>query len=249
MRKGSIREKSKPIISLKNLSEDGVIVVPKNAYRHLESLPDSWVSIKPSDILISQSGTIRLVLRKNWQEGEAETLRITWEQHNESLEASLEVEKIDIDSSNFDFLSSALRPVSGDLLKHEYKPAYFTRAVRYNILSFLGFGKIGNSIHSLLPDKNNKRAAKEIILDFLLDKNVNTLTEICNDSEKDKPRQENLLRVSVKWSLNERIKTYQISEINYPPGVSATTLETLTLASEIANTFSLANEIHSIKKK
>jgi hypothetical protein len=248
MRKGSIREKSKPIISLKNLSEKGIIVIPKAEYKIADPVPNSWVMIKPGDIIISASGTIRLILKKNWQEGEVESLRITWEAHDERLEASLEVEKMEIDSSNFDYLNIALRPFfTNEIPPHEYKPDFFTRAVRYNILTFLGFGKIGYAIHKLMPTKGDKRAPPKFSLVFILDTANNILIDVypANSSEENRQKKINCVEIAVLWKRLDKIKSYQISDIAYPPGVSASTLETITLASEIANAFSLANEIHS----
>lgn len=249
MRKGSFRETGKQVISLKNLSDQGKIVIPKAEYKIADPSPNSWVMIKPADIIISQSGTIRLILRKNWQDGEVESLRITWEHNEERLEASLEVEKMEIDSSNFDYLTTALRPnFAKDVTPHDYKPEHFTRAVRYNILTFLGFGKIGYEIHNLMPDKGSRRSPKEFGLVFLMDTASNILYEVFSPNDaslQTANRKPNTIEVSVLWKKHDSIRSYQISEIAYPPGVSAATLETITLACELANTFSLANELRA----
>ena len=95
-----------------------------------------------------------------------------------------------------------------------------------------------------------KRAPAKFSLVFVLDTANNILVDVYSaSSSPDKSRQlkANCVEIAVLWKRHEKIKSYQISDLAYPPGVQAGTLETVTLASEIANAFSLANEIHTAR--
>lgn len=246
-RRGSFREKNKPLISLKNLSDQGTIVIPRVEYKPADPIPSTWIMIKPGDMLISKSGTLRLVLRKNWQEGQVESLRLTCEQQSDKLEASLEVEKMEIDSSNFEHLTSVLRPIfSTDISPHEYRPEFFTRSVRYNILTFLGFGSAGGAIYEKLPSAKSRRRPSEIRLTFMMDGRSNLINDLLDEADYQTTLSDGrltTLQIEIVWSCQPADRTYRIVEFSYPPGCAATTLETVTLACEIANVFSMTEHV------
>ena len=250
-RRGSFRERRKPLISLRNVSDQGSVVIPKSEYQIVDPIPDTWIMIKPGDILVSHSGTQRLILKKNWQQGEVKSLRITCEEKEQKLEASLEVEKMNLDSSNFDFLKKVLRPnFSSDISPHEYRPEFFTRAVRYNILTFLGFGQVGAEIYNLMPSKDSRKIPEQIALLFFMDTSNNILYEVFSlddNAAQSAQAKENCIQIEINWKLNPALRCYQINQFYYPPDTNATSLETITLACEVANALSLTHVINSLK--
>lgn len=242
-RRGSFRERNKPLISLRNLSDEGTIVLPRPDYKIPDPPPNSWVMIKPGDILVSGSGTIRIVLKKKWQEGEVHSLRMSCGEKSGKMEASLEVEKLEIDSSNFEHLSQILRPTfSNDISPSEFKPEFFTRAVRYNILTFLGFGKVGSEIHAALPQKEDKKAPPEFTLTFFLDTSSNLLFDLRLEEGgvPEGGQNMNWTEIAVKWTRQSGNR-YIISQFSYLPDTSRAALDTVTIASEVANAIGLTS--------
>ena len=248
-RRGSFNEKKQPIITLRDAvrpSDSGSIVIHHPELRSADPVPNSWIMLKPGDIVASQSGTIRMLVRKNWQAGRADCLRFRCELEAEKLGASLDLEKIDIDSSNFEHLLFVLRDINRTTAP-ELSPDHFSKTIRFNALTLLGFGSVGSKLHQALPSPSKTDAPNEVTLALAINATSGQFINIfyAEELQAIENLNEQALIFFVSWVREPVRKLYRIFRFEYPPGTSALTIETVTLASEVANSLSFASDMLS----
>jgi len=247
--RGSFNEKNKPPIAPKNrpqAADGGLLQLHIQDMRAVDPIPNSWIMLKPADVFVSQSGTIRILLRKNWEAGSADCLKFRCDNEGEKMGAGLDLEKININSSNFENLLFVLRDVNHSNLP-DLTPDYFNKTVRYNILCLLGFGAVGSNLHSALPFSHDETSPGEIDLFILCDAKNGKFRDIFRDIDDEKLEEINAdlksTLVKITWARENSRDLYRIVNFEYPGGTPAIAIETITLASEVANNLSFASDL------
>lgn len=243
-----MRDQAKP-------TQSGSIEIAQPSLEELTPLPDSWIMLKPGDLVVSRSGTIRLLLRKIWQSSEAEFLRLKCENQQGKVGASLDIEKLDINESNFENLSFVMRDTRlPDKNRVTLSAQHFSKIVRFNILTLLGFGSVGSKLHILVPALGTKTQEDSLKVRLKADLASGQMYDLVK-IDKSPPRKQNeegplkTLDLDLFWVKDAQYRIYRILSFVYPSGASAVTLESITLASEIANLFSVASACLTKKNK
>lgn len=249
--RGSFTDKERSVIVLRDIvvpSDGGSIKISSPWLEPPDPQPNSWIMLKPGDLLISHSGTIRYLLKKNWDIGKAEFLKLKCDNHGQKIGAILDIEKLEINTSNFENLLFVLR--AGNHKKHhfEYSSDHFPKSIRFNILTLLGFGDIGSRIHILLTELIGRQSIECISLQIKCDiksgqfKDIITPSLEVQDSTELEYDKKDLV-IEICWERDLKSDTFRIPEFLYPGGTPVLNIETIQLSCEMANILSLANAI------
>jgi hypothetical protein len=253
--RGSFSEKNQPIITLTEVVDDslgGTIKTHQPELSKVDPIPTTWLMLKGGDVLVSQSGSIRALLRKDWQSGQAESLRFKCENKDNKLNALLDIEKTLIDSSNFHNLAFVLRDAYRNSVP-EFSAQLFSKIVRFNILSLLGFGVVGSKLHHLLSFYNDPNKPSSSASFGFQCESRNGLFENVIDIQDSRKAQETLSKstkipIVIHWTREADRGLFRIAEFDYPQGVEAVIIETITLSCEMANVLSYSSDIFSDRR-
>lgn len=247
--RGSFSDKNQPIITLRDVvypSEGGTIKVHEPNLIVADPIPNSWVMLKNGDMFVSKSGTIRMLLRKNWEVARADCLRFKCENHGEKLDAVMDLEKTNIDSSNFQNLIFVVRDTQRGS-QVDFTPDLFTKTVRFNVLSLLGFGHVGTKLHELLSRLINNPETTETAFAIQCDAatgRFESVVDIQDTGEAEIALVNSLkLPIAIHWIREQTRGLFRISEFDYPEGTNPVIMETITLSCEIANSLSYSSDI------
>ncbi|MCO6431990.1 MAG: hypothetical protein J5J00_14115 [Deltaproteobacteria bacterium] len=240
------------MLSLKHTAvpaEGGEVLIDPCYLDILTPLPSSWIMLKSGDFLVSRSGTIRMLLRKVWEAGKAECVRLKCDTQDGQISASLDLERMELNSSNFENLflvvrDASLEPPASALITH----AHLTKHVRFNILSLLGFGSIGSKLHVLIPSIGSHSAQSIVTVALLADAASGQFIHIATplhagEAQPALSYKKPLLEIAVSWMRDDEKGIFRISHFAYPPGSPALLIESVTLASEFANRISIVSSL------
>ena len=250
--KGTLRRRPTASTSTKPRAvpaEGGVLEIFDISLAPLTPLPSSWIMMKSGDFLVSQSGTIRVLLRKVWEAGHADCLRLKCENVKGQVTASLDVEKMELNSSNFENLLTVIRDIAlHPTNKMEINPVHLNKTVRFNILTLLGFGKIGSQLHVLIPSIGSQAPRSVVKIGMQVDSSNGQFLDFSDrDLSPDKSplptSRKPFIELELHWMRDESNKIFRLTGFAYAPGTSAQVLECVTLASELANRISTVSSL------
>ena len=200
------------------------------------NLPSAWVEMQLNDILVSDSGTVRIFLKKNWARTVVYCLRFAIAADSSHDSVSLDIEEINVNLSDFSHLAKTAHCKNAGLAESDLR--HFTRAVRVNALTLVGFGPVGSEMYSQLLSSKNWRGAQPQQYELAVDLASGEIAGL-RRSGSIRRAQEDAPHCAVTISVPQPDVPY-IQEVSMPKSLPGELLRSLELSARCANTLLVA---------
>lgn len=203
-----------------------------------EITPSSWIEIPLDAVLISESGTVRILLKKNWARTVVHCLRFAIVEQDGHESVTLDVEEININRSNFTKLARAAQAKGPSLADFDLRN--FTRAARLNTLTLLGFGPIGGVLYGKLFSSRNRHGAAPQTFDLIADPRTMELAGVSEGKSRSERNPSGSWRASITITMPQP-ELPHLSRITVARDVPQAMFGSLLLSATAANTLLIAS--------